>query len=301
MVSGQKSVHIPVMPREVLHQLQLSPGLSVLDGTAGGGGHSALILKHISPGGRLVSIDRDATMLELAAERLRNEFPTQSNYQLYHGSYTRAAEFLSAAGLEHADRVLLDLGLSSDQLADRERGFGFDAGGPLDMRFHAAGTPTAATLLRISSEAELVRMMEDYGDEPSAKKIAAEIIQRRSRGQSIETTAQLEDCVQAATGQRRGAGRNPATRVFQALRIATNNELQHVEQMMTEVLPRILKTGGIAVILTFHSLEDRIVKNACKGHQGWQVLTKTPLEPTPAEVRLNPRSRSTKLRAVRKL
>ena len=302
VTSGQRPVHVPVMPREVLHSLQLSPGLSVLDGTAGAGGHSALILKRIGPNCRLIAIDRDPMMLDLARQHLEQTFPDQANYQLQLGSYIQAADLLAHADVPLVDRVLLDLGLSSDQLADRDRGFGFDAGGPLDMRFNPAESTTAASLLKTLSEERLVQIFEDYGEDPAAKKIAGEIVHRRNSGRAVQTTEQLEDCVYAATGTSRTAsGRNPATRVFQALRIATNQELQHVEQMMNDVLAKILKPGGIAVILTFHSLEDRIVKTAFKGQQGWQVLTKTPLEATPAEIRLNPRSRSTKLRAVQKL
>ena len=301
-LSAPRPVHISVMPREVLHSLQLSPGLSVLDGTAGAGGHSSLIMKRIGAAGHLIAIDRDPMMLTFASQRLKNDYPDHSNYHLLRGSYVQAAELLASVGCPTVDRVLLDLGLSSDQLADRERGFGFDAGGPLDMRFNPADSPSAADLLSSLSETQLVRIFEEYGEEPAARKIAAEIVHRRLTGRAVVTAEHLENCVHVVTGSTRTTtGRNPATRVFQALRIATNHELQHVEQMMTSVLSQILNPGGIAVILTFHSLEDRIVKTAFKGQQGWQVLTKSPVEATPAEIRLNPRSRSTRLRAVQKL
>lgn len=306
----RRHVHVPVMPREVLQWLQLAPGLTVLDGTVGAGGHSSLILNAIGATGWLVGIDRDPMMLQLATSRLQSEHPESVNYQLIQGSYVEAASLLPQRGIPVVDRVLLDLGLSSDQLADRDRGFGFDAGGPLDMRFHQGDGLPASELLKRLTEEELTRIFSEYGEEPAAGRIAVEIVRRRQSGQVVGTAEELAECVRsvvnagkAARGQDNAPnfGRNPATKVFQALRIATNRELQHVEQMVSSVLGSIVKPGGIVVILTFHSLEDRIVKTAFKGQHGWQVLTKTPLEATPAEVRLNPRSRSAKLRAVRKV
>ena len=296
--ADHRPVHVPVMPREILQWLQLSPGLTVLDGTVGAGGHSSLILKSIGETGRLIGLDRDPMMLALAKQKL--EQSTLKNFHLAHSSYAEAATVLKELNIDRVDRVLLDLGLSSDQLADRERGFGFDAGGPLDMRFNPHEGQPAAELLRTLEEHQLEEIFRVHGEEPAASKVASEIVKRRRTGQPVLTAEDLESCVCVAVGAARNAGgRNNATRVFQALRIATNNELQHVERMVTDILPGLLKPGGIAVILTFHSLEDRIVKNAFKGHQGWQVLTKTPVEAAPAEVRLNPRSRSAKLRAAK--
>lgn len=288
-------VHVPVMPREVLHHLQLSPGLTVMDGTVGAGGHSQQILQRIGPAGRLIGFDRDPMMLEYAAEKL-----DQPNAHLFQSSYINAADYLADCGLQQVDRVLLDLGLSSDQLADRERGFGFDTSAPLDMRFHARRGKTAAELLRTLSATELEEVFTQFGEEPFARQIAARIVERR-RQTPIETTEELNDCVSSVVpaASSRG-GKNPATRVFQALRIAVNNELEHVQLAMDRVLPGILKPNGVAVILTFHSLEDRIVKTAFKGMETWQVLTKKPVESTPAEIRINPRTRSAKLRAARR-
>lgn len=296
--ADHRPVHVPVMPREVLQWLQLSPGLTVLDGTVGAAGHSQLILKALGDSGQLIGFDRDPMMLAIAEQKLT---PKQnSNCQLVRSSYADAGNILQKSGITGVDRVLLDLGLSSDQLSDRKRGFGFDAGGPLDMRFHPHEGRSAAELLLHLEEKQLTDILRTHGEEPAAAKIAFEIVRRRRLGQPITTAEELECCVCGAVGTARASGnRNPATRVFQALRIATNDELQHVERMLTEVLPTIMNPGGIAVILTFHSLEDRIIKNAFKGHQGWQVLTKTPLEASPAEIRLNPRSRSAKLRAAR--
>ena len=295
MPADLRPVHIPVMPREVLQWLQLSPGLTVLDGTVGAGGHSSLILKALGPAGRLIGVDRDPMMLNFAAAKLSGV-----NCLLSRGSYLEAAEILRSNGLEKVDRVLLDLGLSSDQLADRDRGFGFDAGGPLDMRFHPQEGRSAAQFLQQSTQAELQEVLETWGEEPAARRIAAEVHRRLQTGGAVETTADLQSCVAAVCGDlRSSSGRTALTRVFQALRIRVNEELEHADRMLTQVLPQILNTDGIAVVISFHSLEDRIVKNAFKGNQGWQVLTKTPIEAQPAEVRLNPRSRSAKLRAAR--
>lgn len=290
------SIHIPVMPREVLKFLQLQPGLSVMDGTVGGGGHSLKIQEKIGSEGRLFGFDRDPMMLQFASETLM-----ETGAELIHASYTDAEQELADRGIQQVDRVLLDLGLSSDQLADRERGFGFDAGGPLDMRFHAGSGWTAAKVLAKSSADELAEIFRDFSDEPFAAQIADAICRRR-KAEPLTTTSQLEDCVKSAVpGSALKSGKNPATRVFQALRIAVNQELDHVRTMMQDVLPSILAPNGIAVVLTFHSIEDRMVKTAFKEKQTWQVITKNPIVATPAEIRLNPRSRSTKLRAAKRL
>lgn len=295
MPADSRPVHIPVMPREVLQWLQLSPGLTVLDGTVGAAGHSSLILKVLGPSGRLIGVDRDPMMLNFAAAKLSGD-----NWQLSRGSYVQSAEILRSLGLEKVDRVLLDLGLSSDQLADRDRGFGFDAGGPLDMRFHPHEGRSAAQFLQQSTQAELQEVLETWGEEPAARRIAAEVHRRLQTGVAVATAADLQSCVAAVCGDlRSNTGRTALTRVFQALRIRVNEELEHADRMLTQVLPQILNRDGIAVVISFHSLEDRIVKNAFKGNQGWQVLTKTPIEAQPAEVRLNPRSRSARLRAAR--
>ncbi|MDG1893817.1 MAG: 16S rRNA (cytosine(1402)-N(4))-methyltransferase RsmH [Fuerstiella sp.] len=290
------SVHLPVMFREVLHYLQLTEGLSVMDGTVGAGGHSQKILDQIGSDGQLFGFDRDPMMLNHSRQKI-TQTSDHSNVQFFHSSYAEAAEVFAEANIDGVDRVLLDLGLSSDQLADRERGFGFDAGGPLDMRFDTSSGHSAEELISTANQQQLESIFTEFGEEKFARQIAAEICQQRTR-RPIQTTEDLEACVMAAIPRAAGKGRNPATRVFQALRIAVNNELEHVQRMMTTVLPAILKPNGIAVILTFHSLEDRIVKSAFKGQKEWQVLTKTPIESTPAEIRLNPRSRSAKLRAA---
>jgi len=286
------SLHKPVMLREVLQQLQLEPGLTVMDGTVGAGGHSVEIGKRVGETGRVIGFDRDPMMLAHAAQRL-----SDTNASLVHAPYTAAAEELAAIGAPQVDRVLLDLGLSSDQLSDRDRGFGFDAGGELDMRFDVSRGKSAAEFIRTSSHAELVRVMTEFGEEPQAERIA-DALQQHQRSQPIQSAEQLAELVRRAA-RSSGSRRDPAARVFQAFRIAVNEELQHLEHMMSQVLPLILKQDGLAVIFTFHSVEDRIVKSTFKGHQGWHVLTKTPLRPTPAEIRINLRSRSAKLRTAK--
>ncbi|MFM7833220.1 MAG: 16S rRNA (cytosine(1402)-N(4))-methyltransferase RsmH, partial [Planctomycetaceae bacterium] len=258
MPAESRPVHIPVMPREVLHFLQLSPGLTVLDGTVGAAGHSSLILKAIGPSGQLIGVDRDPMMLNFAAAKLSGD-----NFRLSRGSYLEATEILHSHGLEKVDRVLLDLGLSSDQLADRNRGFGFDAGGPLDMRFHPHEGRSAAQFLQQSTQTELQDVLETWGEEPAARRIAAEVHRRLQTGESVATAAELQSCVASVCGDlRTNSGRTALTRVFQALRIRVNEELEHADRMLTQVLPQILNTDGIAAVISFHSLEDRIVKNA---------------------------------------
>ena len=283
------------MPREVLQHLQLEAGQTVIDGTVGAGGHSEQILKRIGDSGHLVGFDRDTMMLGFAGQRLG--VPC-SNVNLVHASYSEAEEELSKLQIESVDRVLLDLGLSSDQLEDRNRGFGFDAGGDLDMRFDTSTGIPARELLASADESELTRIFDEFGEEPAAARIARTIVQERKTG-TVSTAEELEAIVRTATKSTGAGGRKVPSRIFQALRIAVNKELEHVQNMMTDVLPNILSPGGIAVILTFHSLEDRIVKTAFKGKKQWQVLTKKPVESTPAEVRINPRSRSAKLRAAK--
>ncbi|MCH2202070.1 MAG: 16S rRNA (cytosine(1402)-N(4))-methyltransferase RsmH [Fuerstiella sp.] len=280
------------MLREVLQLLQLKPGLTVMDGTVGAGGHSAEILKQIGESGQLVGFDRDPMMLAHATTHLN-----RSNVTLVHAPYSDAAIELKQAGMAHVDRVLLDLGLSSDQLSDRNRGFGFDAGGNLDMRFDVSRGRPAKEFLKTCSRDQLVRVITEFGEEPQAERIADALHQAKHRG-PIRSSEELADVVRRAVGSSEGR-RDPATRVFQAFRIAVNEELRHLQQMLSQVLPMVLKKDGLAVIITFHSLEDRIVKSEFKGNQGWHVLTKTPLRPAPAEVRINPRSRSAKLRAAK--
>jgi 16S rRNA (cytosine1402-N4)-methyltransferase len=282
------------MLREVIAQLDLRPGLTVVDGTVGAGGHSREILPRILPGGRLIGLDRDPMMLRWAAAAV-----TGDAVHLVHSSYRDLRPVLDGLGIDRVDRVLLDLGLSSDQLAHRDRGFGFDAGGPLDMRFDPTQGPTAAQWLATCTEQELTTAFERWGEVPQAASLAAAIVARR-RSRPVQTAEELCDVV-AATGGRggpRGFSRDAAAPVFQALRIAVNAELTHLESFLTDGLPASIAAGGRVAIISFHSIEDRMVKQALRPEHGWEPVHRKPIEPTPAEVRVNPRSRSARLRVA---
>lgn len=291
------TIHQPVLLREVIRALELEPGLVVVDGTVGGGGHSRKILDQIGEMGTLIGLDRDPMMLKLAETRLH-----QANCFLRQASYIEMPRILKELGLGEVDRVLLDLGLSSDQLADESRGFGFEAEGPLDLRFDTTQGQPAWEWIKDQSEDELVTVLETFGEERFSKAIAQELIRRRKTN-PVQSARDLVDAVEQAVPEsaRRSARKHPATRVFQALRIAVNQELKHVETAMKEILPQVLKPGGRAVVITFHSLEDRIVKDAFRDASQWQNLTTHPTKASPTEQRLNPRSRTAKLRAARKL
>ena len=287
------SIHLPVLLHEVVDQLDLRPGLTVVDGTVGAGGHSSKIAPKIIPGGRLIGLDRDPMMLAFAADKLIGQ-----NATLVHSSYADLPEVLKSQGLTQIDRLLVDLGLSSDQLADRERGFGFAAGGPLDMRFDTRSGISAAEFLKTASVEEITRVFRDWGEELAAGPIAQAIVGSR-KFEPCETAAELVAVVERVLKVRDNQqGSHPATRVFQALRIHVNHELDQLSRFLDSVLPVILRPGGRAVVITFHSIEDRIVKQAFRDSEVWENLTKKPIVATPTEVRLNPRCRTAKLRCV---
>lgn len=287
------SCHVAVLVAEVLECLGVRPGETVVDGTVGGGGHASQILSELGPEGRLFGLDRDSTMLERAGAAL--DHPGCS---LVQASFAEVADVLTAAGQPagSVDAILLDLGLSSDQLADAERGFGFDHGGPLDMRFDLSDGKPAWEWLATVEEGELEECLRLWGEEPESRRIAAELVRRR-RGAPVRTGRDLSDAVVEAVGGRRGR-RHPATRVFQALRIAVNDELVHLERALAHGLPESLVAGGRLVVISFHSLEDRIVKRAFRDRDTWKAMTGKPIRATPREERVNPRSRSARLRAA---
>lgn len=283
--------------REVLDGLALEPGLTVVDGTVGAGGHSRKILERIGPTGRLIGIDRDPMMLGFA-----NQVLSAANCTLVHDTYAHLDQILTHLTIPEVDRVLLDLGSSSDQLADRSRGFSFQSDGPLDLRFNTSAGVSAADWLAEVSESELTEVLTNYAEEPKAGGLARAII--RARKQSPIQTAQRLAEVVAESGQARQSkesSRHPATRVFQALRIVVNEELKQVETFLTDVVHRTLKRGGRLAVITFHSLEDRIVKQAFREAELWQQLNPKPVAASIAEQRLNPRARTALLRvAIRK-
>ncbi|MEZ5943170.1 MAG: 16S rRNA (cytosine(1402)-N(4))-methyltransferase RsmH [Planctomycetaceae bacterium] len=290
----RRTVHVPVMLHEVLEHLALSPGLTVVDGTLGAGGHSSFILKQLEPDGILIGLDRDQSMIDRAAQVVQG-----TNVRLVQSSYRELGTVLDDLGLEKVDRVLLDLGLSSDQLADRQRGFGFQTSAPLDMRFDGSSGESAGELLNRASQQEITDLLVEFGEVNQADRIARQIIQQRNQGK-MQTAADLKEAVEAAVGVR-SRGSHPATQVFQALRIAVNEELEHLTHFLQTVLPERLRPGGLAAIISFHSLEDRLVKNAFREVTLWNTLTRKPVAPTPSEIRLNPRARSAKLRVAERL
>ncbi|MBI3330807.1 MAG: 16S rRNA (cytosine(1402)-N(4))-methyltransferase RsmH [Candidatus Omnitrophica bacterium] len=292
--------HQPVMVEEAVEFLAPRPGQRLVDCTVGTGGHSLAILPHLMPSGRLLAVDCDAQAL-LAADKRLTEF--SSHVELVHDNFRHLPQLLRRRHLTKVDGVLADLGMSSLHLDQPERGFSFQHEGPLDMRMDPRGTTTAVSLLRRLPESDLAHLLQTYGEERWARRIAKHLVAVRRRT-PIETTTQLARLVAEAVPPQAGPRRlHPATRTFQALRMAVNEELASLELLLA-ALPKVLRSGGRAVIITFHSLEDRLVKQCFRrGEQAglWKLLMKKPLTPSEREVDENPRSRSAKLRAVEKL
>jgi 16S rRNA (cytosine1402-N4)-methyltransferase len=292
--SQSGAVHVPVLLAEVLQWLDPQPGQVIVDGTVGAGGHAAQILPRLQPGGRLIGLDRDPMMLQHAQSALAATGPAGAGCPLVHASYAELGRVLGELGIEAVDGVLVDLGLSSDQLAHADRGFGFESVG-LDMRFDPTQGRPATALLNELSAHELADIFFHYGEERFARRFARRIVDSRP----IESATQLAEIVKRAAPGGRGRQRiHPATRVFQALRIAVNDELGALENLLQRELPATLKPGGRAVVISFHSLEDRIVKRAFRDGP-WEVLTRKPVTASEEEERTNPRSRSAKLRAAK--
>lgn len=279
------------MVKEVLAGLQVQPDRLYVDGTVGEGGHAVAILSRISGTGELWGFDRDPMVLQAAAARLA---PSTSSFSLFRRSYAQLGEVLKERGRSGAAGILLDLGLSSYLLEASGRGFSFQRDEPLDMRFDPEGPgPTAAQLLNTLSLEDLARIFREYGEEPRARSLARRICERRRR-RPFATTRDLVE----ALGGRAAGGRHPATRVFQALRIAVNRELEELQRFLEQV-PDWLEPGGRLVIISYHSLEDRLVKQYLLSWEKAGVLrrlVKKPLTPGAEEIRLNPRARSAKLR-----
>jgi len=280
------------MVREVLRWLDLRAGLVVVGGTVGAGGHAAAVLPRIRPGGRLIGLDRDPMMLAHAARATAG-----SDVDLVHSSYAGLREVLDRLEVGKVDRILLDLGLSSDQLADDDRGFSFRSDGPLDLRFDTSRGKSAAELIASAGAEELNRIFREHGEEPHARRIAERVVATRS-DRPVRTGMDLAELVEAAVPSSGRRDVHPATRVFQALRIAVNGELGELRRMLDETLSACLAPGGRAVVISFHSLEDRMVKEAFRDRSRWNDLTPKPIPATPSEQRINPRSRTAKIRAA---
>jgi 16S rRNA (cytosine1402-N4)-methyltransferase len=304
--------HVPVMLEEVLRFLQPRPGSHYIDGTLGGGGHTAAILERSAPDGRVLGIDTDVQALARVRERLA-EYVENGRLVLVHGNFAGLARIADEAGFGSVQGVLLDLGFSSDQMENPQRGFSFSADGPLDMRLDQALEISAADLVNRASERELADIFWRYGEESRSRQIARRIVQERAKG-SITRTTQLAALVASGVPYKPGAI-HPATKVFQALRIAVNGELERLKTALPQVVD-VLQRGGRMVIISFHSLEDRMVKEFMRreatdclcpprvpvcvcGHKArLRLLTAKPLIPTVQEIERNPRARSAKLRAA---
>ena len=302
--------HVPVLVEEVLTYLAPRPGAVIVDATVGEGGHAEAILKRIAPAGRLIGLDQDADAIMRAEERLR---PFGQNVILRRANFAELGPVLSEIGVGTVDGVLFDLGVSTRQLLEPERGFSFDRQGPLDMRMDRGQDVTAAELVNTLSERELSDLIYRFGEERASRRIARQIVNRRP----LQTTRDLVRAVEAAVGAGRGR-LNPATRTFQALRIATNAETDALAAGLPQAIA-CLRPGGRICAIAFHSLEDRTVKQViaaaargcicppeapvctCGRQRALRIITKKPVTPTPEEVRRNPRARSAKLRAAERL
>jgi 16S rRNA (cytosine1402-N4)-methyltransferase len=285
--------HVPVLSREVLALLGPASGEIWVDATVGAGGHSRLIAERIAPNGRLIGLDQDPTMLELARPKLEELLVT-----LLHANFDQLQSALQRVGVHQVDGVLADLGVSSDQLDAPERGLSFQRDGPLDMRLDPTQGEPASALLRRLSERELAEIFWKYGEERHSRRIAKRIVETR-RQAPIETTAQLAELVRRCVPREKGNRIDPATRAFQGLRIAVNDELGSLERLLSQ-LPRLVRPGGRVGVISFHSLEDRLVKHAFRDRDVWEVLTKKPVQAGDDEVRDNPRARSAKLRVAKR-
>jgi 16S rRNA (cytosine1402-N4)-methyltransferase len=307
--------HQSVLLRETLELLAPQRGDVAVDATVGAGGHTELLLEAVGAEGRVVGIDRDPGALEVAGRRLHR---FGEAFVALRGNHVELGRLLDEAGIEAVDRILFDLGLSSLQLDDPSRGFSFQVDGPLDMRMDPSAGRTAADLLAELAEDELSRIFWRFGEERHARRIAREIVRRRSV-EPFERTRQLADLVTGVAGPRARRWRiHPATRTFQALRIAVNEELEGLGALMEDAVSR-LRPGGRLAVISFHSLEDRPVKHAlrdlakrctcpprlpvcgCGRVDLVRVLTPKPVRPTEAEVARNPRARSAKLRVAERL
>jgi 16S rRNA (cytosine1402-N4)-methyltransferase len=285
--------HATVMRDEVVRALAPRPGGVYVDATLGAGGHTVALLE-AEPKARIVALDRDPAAIAAAHERLA---PVADRVTLARAAFSSLRERLDAAGVAQVDGLVADLGVSSPQLDDSGRGMSFRREGPLDMRMDPENGETALELLQRLPDDELANVIYEYGDERRSRRIARSIKKALAVGE-LRTTLELRRAIVRAVGPARVGGIDPATRTFQALRIAVNRELHELEQLLA-ILPDVIAEGGVAAILSFHSLEDRLVKRAFAS-SGWAPLTKKPLPPTDEECAQNSRARSAKLRAARR-
>ena len=286
--------HVPVLLKEAIDFLAVKRGGTYLDATVGLGGHSYEIAKRLGAPGHLIGFDKDPAALERAHEKLKAlDEPPQIT--LIHGSFAEVGERIAPASL---DGLMADLGVSSLQLGDAARGFSFQAEGPLDMRMDPRSERTAEQVVNHLDERELADVIYEFGEERRSRRIARAIV----RSRPIRTTKQLVEVISTAARSMKHERIHPATRTFQALRIFVNRELDDLKALL-EATPRVLKPGGRLVVISFHSLEDRIVKDALRGGKDkyFSVLTKKPQTASEEEIENNPRSRSAKMRAAERM
>jgi 16S rRNA (cytosine1402-N4)-methyltransferase len=308
---GEKAPHTPVLLDEVLETLKPLPGQRFIDGTLGAGGHTEAILNASTPGGQVLGLDADPAALSVARQRLA---PYADRVRLVKANFSQMADIARSHSFIPVDGILLDLGLSSMQLSDPKRGFSFQEEGPLDMRYDPDNPTTAADLVNSLPQAELADLIYRFGEERRSRAIARAIVAARP----LHTTRELADVIARAVGGRRKSRIHPATRAFQALRIAVNNELDALSITLPQAI-NLLATGGRIAVIAFHSLEDRIVKNffsreskdcicppeqptcTCSHRATLRIITRKPISASSEEININPRARSTKLRVAERI
>lgn len=286
--------HIPVLVEEVLQWLKPVAGGTFVDGTLGAGGHTRRLAELVGSSGLVVALDRDPAATGAAEKNLRG-LPIK----LVESNYADLPEILKQLDIPGVDGILVDLGLSSDQLSDEERGFSFDADGPLDLRFNPEEGKAAWQILKTVGQQHLADLIYKYGEERFSRRIARAIVERR-RVEPIRTARQLAMLVRKCVPRGRRQNLDPATRTFQALRIAVNDELKWLEVALRR-FPSCLNAGGRLAVISFHSLEDRLVKQAFRDDAELEPLTKKPIRPAEAEIAENPRARSAKLRVAQRI
>jgi len=310
-----ENLHSTVLFEETVHALAVRPGGIYVDATLGLGGHTEGILE-AAEGTQVIGIDQDPAAISLASKRLKK---WKGRFKPVKGNFADVRKIVAGQGYPEVDGIVADLGVSSIQLDTAERGFSFRADAPLDMRMDPdPGSKTAADLLETSTEGEIADIIYKFGEERASRKIARWIIEAREKGSPIRTTKQLADLTERALGRKRGDRIHPATRTFQALRIAVNDELGKIERFLIDAID-ILNTDGRLAVITFHSLEDRIVKHAfrkltgkctcppripaciCGAKKVIELVNRKPIVPGEDEQKKNPRSRSAKLRVVQRI
>lgn len=320
----EETRHIPVLLQEAVDALQVKPGDTVVDATLGGGSHASAILRLALPGGKLIAFDTDADALERFRTSAQSDAMLRRAIEeralvLVHKNYSLLGGVLEQEGIGSADAILADLGFSSDQIEEAERGLSFQKEGPLDMRLDRTAELTAENIVNTFSEAELEKIFRTYGEETEARRIARAIVAARAN-EPLRTTRELAELIETAypKAKRYRMKIHPATRIFQALRIAVNQEFEHLEKFLAVAAERLAHGGRLAVI-TFHSGEDRIVKQffrdraqgcicppgfpvcRCDQKPDLKILTKKPIVPNDREIEANPRARSAKLRIAEKI